>query len=168
MVHHVEILTTTEPTLTTPETAARPRRPKLVEDWQSGERHLAYTIIAVLLIGLLGAIIVPRTLSAEEPVLESRQDLLAQRYMEAIVKVPGATPPSSLQQVAKQFGTDGGDTCASTLDELRTSVVKRPAPVNGVARPSFIDPTALEQVRTALRVYCPARDAQFAAFVRKA
>lgn len=148
--------------------AVRRRYLDFMDAWENGERHLAYTLIAVSAILGVGAVLVPVSLSGQGDLpTASDAQRLAGRYMEAIAKVPGTTPPASAAAVIKQYGEDGGTTCSQPLPALfRTAVVQPPPAADGTRRPSRIDRMELERIRTALRVYCPERDEQLAAFVR--
>lgn len=136
----------------------RERYLRFTDDWQAGERHLAYTLFAVTAILMLGAIVVPLTLSANEPLPSSQRVLLAERYVEAIAKVKDSTEPvPSVEQAAQTFGVSGGKSCSEPLPKLHLSFVVHP---KGGGR-SFVDPVAVERLRVAMRVYCPARDARY-------
>jgi hypothetical protein len=127
------------------------------------DRHLLYTLAAIALIVLLGAIIVPVTVSRTAPLpAVSDAERLATRYIEAIGKVKGVTPPADAASVVKQYGADGGTTCTSSMADLYGSAIVRPKRGR-----SHLDPVKLEQTRTALRVYCPKRDEQLAAYIAR-
>lgn len=147
----------------------RERYLNFLDDWHAGERHLPYTIIAVLAILALGSVLVPMTLSAHEPALpDSRRELLAQRYVEAVGKVRGArTPAPTVEQAMRRFGVSGGKSCSEPIPALHEGLVVQPKPVGGVRRASYVPPAALEQLRVAMRVYCPARDARYAAWLQR-
>lgn len=134
-----------------------------IDDWHAGERHLAYTVIAVTSILLLGAIMLPLTLSANEPLPPSQRMLLAERYVEAIGKVKGSKEPvPTPEQVAKTFGVSGGTSCSEAIPKLHQGFIVRPK-----GRPSFVDQVAVQRLRVAMRVYCPERDQRYGAWLKK-
>jgi hypothetical protein len=154
-------------TTTTPD-GLRERSARFLDRLQSSEhRDLTYTIVAIAIIVLLGAIIVPLTVSRSTTLpLASDAQSLAQQYLADVVKVKGVTPPADAATVVHQYGTDGGTTCSSSLADLYQSAIVTPKPAPGTRGASHLDRTKLEQTRVALRVYCPKRDAQLARFLK--
>lgn len=141
----------------------RERYLDFMDDWHTGERHLAYTLIAVSAILLLGAIIVPMTLSASKPLPSSERELLAQRYVAAIAKVKGSKEPvPTVEQAMKTFGATGGKSCTEAIPKLHQGLIVRPK-----GRPSFVDQVGVERLRVTMRVYCPDRDDRYAAWLKK-
>ena len=140
----------------------RDRYLDFMDDWHTGERHLAYTLIAVSTILVLGGLIVPFTLKANEPLPQSKRMLLAQRYVEAVGKVKGLKEPvPTVAQAAKTFGVSGGKSCSEAIPKLHASAIVRPK-----GRASFVDPVAVQHMRVVMRVYCPARDARYATWLK--
>lgn len=133
-----------------------------MDDWESGERHLVYTIIAVTAILALGAITVPMTLSANEPLPTSKRELLATRYVEAITKVKGSSEPvPTVEEAARAFGETGGTNCSEPIVELHKGFIVRPK-----GRPSYLDRVAMRRLRVAMRIYCPPRDVRYGAWLK--
>lgn len=157
-------------TMTRQQAPARDRSQGLLHDLLHGEhRDLAYTVVAIAVVVLLGAIIVPLTVSRTAPLSAvSDAQRLADSYLAAVVKVKGVTPPADAATVVQQYGSDGGETCSKSLQQLRQSTIVKPKAAPGVRAASHIDRLQLEQTRVALRVYCPKRDEQFAAYMARA
>jgi hypothetical protein len=141
----------------------RHRYDEFMDDWHEGERHLPYTIIAVVAILVLGAIIVPITLSATRIEPTPEKQILAERYVDAISKVRGIAPGDipTVAMAEKTFGTTGGDACTKPIPALHRQQVVHPKG----SRHSFVDKVGVEQLRTTMRVYCPARDDRYAAWL---
>jgi hypothetical protein len=149
-------------------TAVRPRSRRFKLGLAASEdRALVYTAVAIGLIVVLGAIIVPLTISRSPLPAASDAQRLADRYLAAIVKVKGVTPPADAATVVSQYGADGGKTCTESLANLYTSAIVHPKPAPGRRGASYVDHSKLEATRTALRVYCPTRDAQFATYLKR-
>jgi hypothetical protein len=145
-------------------------RDRLRHELQSSEhRALVYTVIAIVAIIVLGAIIVPLTVSRTStlPVASDAQSLATQ-YLQAVAKVKGVTPPANAATVVQQYGADGGKTCTTSLKDLYQDAIVKPKAVPGARGASHVDRVKLEQTRVALRVYCPKRDAQLATYLKRA
>jgi hypothetical protein len=128
-----------------------------LEDWHSGERHLAYTLIACSAILLLGLIIVPLSLPEELPT-PPRKELLAQRYLRALPANAADRPTPA--KVQERFGADGGPACTAKIPATyQTLLVKR-------GRARTFDRAAFAQMRIVHRVYCPDRAPEFNDYVR--
>lgn len=154
--------------MTTIKASVRERYLNFMDDWHAGERHLAYTLIAVFTILAVGAVVVPLTLSAEEPLPTSRRELLATRYVEAIAKVDGRTKEApTVAEAMQAFGSDGGRSCSEAIPKLHAGLIVRRKPLRGRQRPSYLDRVALQELRTTMRVYCPARDARYGAWLKQ-
>lgn len=136
----------------------RHRYDDFVDDWQQGQRHLPYTILAVLAILLLGAIIVPLTVNATRIEPTPERELLAERYVTAAAKVGGdvQTLPS-IEEAAKTYGTDGGDACSKAIPALHADLATK---VKGSRRTS-VDPVSVARLKVAMRTYCPEREPRY-------
>jgi hypothetical protein len=136
----------------------RHRYDDFVDDWHEGQRHLPYTLLAVLAIVLLGAIIVPLTLSATRIEPTPERELLAERYVTAAAAVGGdvRTLPT-IEQAAKTYGTDGGDACSKPIPALHRDLATTPKG----SRRSFVDPVAVKRLQVAMQTYCPAREPRY-------
>lgn len=142
----------------------RHRYDEFMDDWHAGERHLPYTLLFVSVILILGAIIVPITLSATRIEPTPQKQILAERYVEAIAKVRGVarTDIPTVAEAEKTFGTTGGDACTKPIPALHRALVVHPKG----ARASFVDRVGVQRLRTTMRVYCPARDERYAGWLR--
>lgn len=142
--------------------SVRQRYDEFLDAWSRGERHLPYTILAVTFILAMGAVIVPLTLNATTVEALPKDQLLAERYVEAIAKVRGSTEPvPSVEEAMKAFGSDGGEACSKPIPALHQQLLVRPK-----GRASFIDRVAQQRWRVTMRVYCPARDDRYAAWLK--
>jgi hypothetical protein len=152
-----------------PRRTTRDRYLDVMDDLAAGKhRDLVYTVIAVLLIVLLGSIIVPLTIS-RNPALPTvgDADRLASRYLTEVAKVKGFTPPADAASVVRQFGTDGGEGCSTSLPDLVKSTVVTPKPQPGHRGASHVSQTKLQALQAALRVYCPKRNDQLTAYMQR-
>jgi hypothetical protein len=142
----------------------RHRYDDFVEEWEQGQRHLPYTILAVMAILLMGAIIVPITVSATRIEPTPEREILAARYVDAVAAVRGSTEAvPSVRKVAKSFGTTGGDACTKPIPALSRDLVVRPK-----GRASFVDRAAVERAFVVMSVYCPGREDRYQAWTRAA
>lgn len=130
------------------------------------ERHLPFTVLAVLGIALLGLVVVP--LSIPDPLPEPDPgQVMAERYLLAFA-APGAPTlaqglkaPSSAE-VMKTYGTDGGTACTGTLKDAYDTLVTTTAS-GGTA----FDKAGFATMKVAHSVYCPDRTPKFAQFVQR-
>lgn len=150
--------------------ASRGRRPGIAgdaehwwharrHDWRTGERHLAYTLLLVSAILLVGLIVVP--LSIPEPLPgPDRSQVLGERFLRAI-PVNGADRPT-LDQVKQSYGVDGGDACTAKLAGAYQLLITKvgTGPRTGFSR------AAHARMRVVHRVYCPERTAEFSKYVK--
>lgn len=128
-------------------------------DWNTGERHLAYTLILVSAILLVGLIVVP--LSIPEPLPgPDRSQVLGERFLRAIPANAGDRP--TLEDVQKAYGEDGGDACTAKLPAAYQLLVTK---VGAGPRTAF-NRAAHARMRIVHRVYCPERTPEFNRYVR--
>ena len=136
------------------------------EQWQRGDRHLVYTLIAIMGMALLGAIVVPLSIP-DAPPGPPREQVLGERYLAAIsapdappaVRVNSSSTPT-LDSVTSEFGADGGAACtAPVATTYATLLTKRPG--GGTA----FDTTALARAKVVQGVYCPDRTAELTDYV---
>lgn len=128
-------------------------------DWRSGERHLAYTLLLVSTILLVGLIVVP--LSIPEPLPgPDRSQVLGERFLRAIPANAADRP--TLDQIEKTYGDDGGDACTAKLGDAYRQLVTK---VGSGPRTAF-NRAAYARTRIVHRVYCPERTAEFTKFVK--
>lgn len=129
------------------------------EEWRTGERHLAYTLIACGAILLLGLIIVPLSIPDPLPKPEPAQ-LMGERYLRALPAKTADRP--TLDEVMKTYGEDGGEACTAKLpDAYQQLLTKRP---NGGMT---FDKAKLARMRIVHRVYCPERTTEMSKYVRQ-
>lgn len=141
--------------------SVRERYLDYMDEWEAGERHLAYTLVAVLVVLSIGAIMVPITFSADDSLPPQVEMQLAQEYVAAVSKVEGATPPDA-EQVAMKLGATGGVACSKPIPQLHDGLIRRPK-----GRPSSLDKVAQAELRATMQVYCPKRDGSYATWLKK-
>ncbi len=129
------------------------------DDWNTGERHLAYTLIACSVILLVGLIVVP--MSIPEPLPgPDRSQQLGERYLRALPASAKDRP--TLAEVDATYGADGGEACTAKLaDAYDLLLTKRPGGGKSFNRAAF------SKMRIVHRVYCPERTKQFNAYVKQ-
>lgn len=128
-------------------------------DWQTGERHLAYTILLVTAITLVGLIVVP--FSIPEPLPgPDRSQVLGERFLRAIPANAADRP--TLAQVEKTYGDDGGDACTAKVPDAYQLLITK---VGTGPRTGF-NRAAHARMRIVHRIYCPERTTEFNEYVR--
>lgn len=129
------------------------------QEWESGERHLAYTLALLSVILLVGLIVVP--LSIPEPLPEpDRSQVLGERFLRAIPANAADRP--TLDQVQETYGEDGGEACTAELADAYQLLITK---VGNGPRTAF-NRSAHARMRIVHRVYCPERTTEFNQFVR--
>ncbi len=129
------------------------------QEWESGERHLAYTLALLAVITLVGLIVVP--LSIPEPLPQpDRSQVLGERFLRAIPANAADRP--TLDEVQKTYGGDGGDACTAKLPDAYQLLITK---VGTGPRTAFNRP-AHARMRIVHRVYCPERTAEFNQYIR--
>ncbi len=129
------------------------------DDWNAGERHLAYTLIACGAMILLGLIVVPLSIPDPAP-KPSHAEVLGERFLNTI-PVNDANRPT-IADVTKAYGSTGGEACTGTLADAYGMLITK---VGAGPRTAF-SPAAHARMKLVHQTYCPERAAQFGEFVR--
>ena len=129
-------------------------------------RDLGHVGVAILIIALLGAIVLPLVVDEESAMAsDEARDLAAQ--LSDRMSYAGLAPLLQMT-AARIYGEDGGSTCtrsvAELVDELRVAHMQqdgRPRP-----RGDRVDQRDVRRTRIVLQTYCPERTGDFDARVR--
>lgn len=141
--------------------SVRERYLDFMDDWQAGERHLPYTLVAVTLVIVAAMLTIMPAIRADDSLPATKRELLAERFVAEVSKVKGVEAPS-VDQAVLTYGENGGATCTDPIPALHKGLIVRPK-----GRASYLDRAAQHRLRAAFRVYCPKRDASYATWLKK-